>query len=114
MSARPVINESQQLLAFFDQQYRAKFNERYPVTRGKDGQLLKTLRSIYSKQRIEDFMRAFFTMPDSDEFFARAGYSIGAFYACLPKVIVWQTQGQQRAYPKALKGIAAWVDKQGN
>jgi len=76
---------SKQLLTTFDVLYQRKIGARYPVNGGKDGALLKGLRAIYSDMEIEAFMAAYFTM--EDPFFREAGYSLGCFRACLPKVI---------------------------
>lgn len=78
---------SKHLLTFWDEQYKAKVGARYPVNGGKDGKLLKDLRAIYSDEDITRFMSAFFEM--EDPFFAEAGWSLGAFRSCLPKVIAW-------------------------
>ena len=78
---------SRELLTIWDGLYTKKAGARYPVNGGKDGKLLKDLRAIYSDEDIARFMRAFFEM--DDDFFAQAGWSLGCFRSCLPKVIAF-------------------------
>jgi hypothetical protein len=78
---------SRELLTHFDGLYQSKVGAKYPVNGGKDGKLLKDLRAIYSDADITRFMDAFFKM--DDPFFAEAGWSLGCFRSCLPKVIAY-------------------------
>ncbi len=74
-----------EMLTTFDVLYKRKIGARYPINGGKDSKLVKDLLAMYSPMEIEAFMAAYFTM--EDPFFREAGYSLGCFRACLPKVI---------------------------
>lgn len=105
VSANPI----KDLGAFFDAQYQEHVGTRYPFNNGKDAKLIKDLRAIYSDDDIRTFMAAFFEI--EDEFIEHAGYSIGVFRGCLPKVIAFISRGQKRDVPKNLTGIASWMQK---
>ena len=88
-------NPIKELASFFDARYQQHTGTRYPFNGGKDGKLLKDLREIYSDEQIRTFMAAFFTL--DDPFIEQAGYSIGVFRGCLPKVIAHLARQQPKA-----------------
>lgn len=94
---------SKPLLAFFDELHLQKVGHRYPVNGAKDGKLLKDLRAIYTDEQLQSFMVAFFTI--EDEFIEQAGYSIGVFRACLPKVLKWMRNQDQPKLSKSTNNV---------
>ncbi len=100
---------SKPLLSYFDVLYQRKIGARYPVNGGKDGKLLKDLRAIYSDMEIEAFMAAFFLM--DDPFFREAGYSLGCFRACLPKVIRHCHEKLARAKAAPISAVTVMADQ---
>ena len=84
------------LLSFWDERYTQHTNgTKYPFNGGKDAKLMHDLRALYTDDELRRFIVAFFEM--RDEFFEHAGHSIGAFRACLPKVIRYVEQQRARA-----------------
>ena len=73
-----------QLLTRFDQHYQRLTGMPYPVC-GKDAKLMSDLVSVYGEERLGQLIDHFFAM--TDPFIAQAGWSVGVFRGCLPKVI---------------------------
>jgi hypothetical protein len=106
----PAAHPIRDLLAFFDALHTTATGVRYPVNGGKDSKTLKDLRETYSDQDLRTFMEAFFAI--EDDFISTAGYSIGIFRACLPKIIQFVKKGQQQPaskVPANLRGIEQWM-----
>lgn len=72
------------LIEFWCDGYQAKVGAKYPFQRGKDAAAIKWLLETYTEDEVQAYMRAFFEI--RDPFIAKAGYSLGVFRACLPKV----------------------------
>jgi hypothetical protein len=96
-----------ELARFWCDTYQRHVGGKYPFNGGKDGAAIKWLRSIYTDDEIRTYMAAFFEM--DDEFFQSAGYSMGVFRGCLPKVIQHVKRGPKRELPKNLVGIDRWM-----
>jgi hypothetical protein len=90
-----VPNEIKALAAYWDELFTARMGSRYPFNNGKDAKLLKDLLALYGDETVRKQMEAFFEM--DDPFFEQAGYGIGTFRACLPKVLGWIRQQQPKA-----------------
>lgn len=81
------------LLTHFDDCYLARWGFKYLFS-GKDAKLMKDLLAVYSPEDIKAFMTAFFA--SHDEFIQGTGFSLGAFRACLPKVIASMVSNKPR------------------
>lgn len=57
-----------------------------PIAWGKDGALVKQLLRVYSYDRLVDLLQQFFASDDT--WIRKLGYSIGAFRASIPKLLV--------------------------
>lgn len=78
-----------QILSQFDQHYQRLTGLPYPVS-GKDAKLMADLLKVYGEDRLAQLVDHFFQM--SDPFIAQAGWSVGVFRGCLPKVITSMQQ----------------------
>jgi hypothetical protein len=94
------------LLGHFDTLHKDATGKRYLVNGAKDSKIVKDLREVYSDDEIRELMTAFFAI--EDDFIATAGYSIGIFRACLPKVLKF-AQRPKHKVPENLTGIAEWL-----
>lgn len=79
------------VLTYFDAKHREKRGLPAMFTRPKDAALAKRLLDTYDWAQITGLLDAFFAM--RDDFIGKAGYSMGVFVSCLPKVIAeWDRQ----------------------
>lgn len=67
------------------QTFKEKFGEGYVVNGGKDGALVKKMLAIHSLDKLKEFCRAFYG--SDDPFIKDSGYTIGAFYSQLNKLV---------------------------
>jgi phage replication O-like protein O len=65
--------------------FLAKFGEKPNIQGGKDASIVGGLLSKYGIDRLSQLLDAFFA--SNDEFIARTGYTLGAFSACINKLI---------------------------
>jgi hypothetical protein len=102
---------SKPLMVHWDTLYQGKVGAKYPFNGGRDGKWIKEWRAIYSDEDITKFMTAFFQM--DDPFFVEAGWSLGCFRGCLPRVIAYVNRGGSVAvnWNKAPKGILRAIDR---
>lgn len=72
--------------------YRALFMERStrheppPIHWGRDGKRIRALLALYGSDRVVELLEAFFRC--DDEWIRRSGYSLGAFEAAVPRMLM--------------------------
>lgn len=99
-----------QIVAFWCDRFEHRVGERYPFASGKDGATIKRLRGIYDDDKVRTLIAAFFEM--DDPFFEQAGYSLGCFASCLPKVLMHlKKQAEPKASDHPLSNIADYLQR---
>lgn len=80
-----------ELLSYFDQAHRARFDKPYRVLGGKDSKLAKDLLAVYALDDLRRWIDAFFA--SFDQFIRNSTYGFGVFASCLGKLIAAESPG---------------------
>jgi hypothetical protein len=86
-SPNPAVKD---FISFWCESFKGKFGTPYTVNGGKDGNLVKKLLAIHSPERLKELANAFFKSEDA--FIKKSGYTIGAFYSQINKLVAEKSQ----------------------
>lgn len=78
-----------ELLSYFDQAFRARFGQPYPVVGARDAKLAQDLLKIYPIADLRRWIDAFFET--FDQFIRNSTYSFPVFKSCVGKLIAAET-----------------------
>lgn len=77
-----------EFINFWEETFKEKFGQPYLVSWGKEGKLVKSLLKTYSLTQLKNLAEIFFK--SGDHFIQSSGYTIGAFYSQINKLIAEQ------------------------
>jgi phage replication O-like protein O len=90
------------LLLYYAEKFKQKFNEEPVIDWGKDGKLIKELLKPKTEEQLKTCLDRFFL--STDDWIQRSGYTIGAFKSQVNKLIIDQKTGSKRL-PRGYQSI---------